>query len=162
MRDNNRIPEVLRVIDRANNMKAKVGYISEGENKMKAAVHEFGVTIAVTPEMRAYLHHNGLHLKKSTTHIRIPERSFLRTGADINERVVQEKAAELIADVLSLGVPPELFFEMLGLELKGKIQEHARDLDHPVNHPYTVEQKGSSSPLVGTGEMIGSMEVEVE
>lgn len=42
-----------------------------------AAVHEFGCVIKVTPKMRAYLHHNGLHLKKSTEYIHIPPRPFL-------------------------------------------------------------------------------------
>ena len=43
-----------------------------------AAVHEFGCTIKVTPEMRAYLHYQGIHLKTDTTHIHIPPRPFLR------------------------------------------------------------------------------------
>ena len=43
-----------------------------------AAVHEFGCTIEVTPKMRAYLHYQGIHLKKETTHIYIPARPFLR------------------------------------------------------------------------------------
>lgn len=43
-----------------------------------AHVHEFGKTIAVTPKMRVFLHHKGLHLNPKTSHIRIPERSFLR------------------------------------------------------------------------------------
>ena len=51
---------------------------------------------------------------------------------------------------------------MMGLELKGKIQEFAIDLNNPVNHPFTVEMKGSSNPLVDSGGLIGSMEVEVE
>ena len=35
-----------------------------------------GCRIPVTPEMRAFLHHKGVHLKKSTNYIVIPERSF--------------------------------------------------------------------------------------
>lgn len=47
-------------------------------NAELGAVHEFGATINVTPKMRAYLHHIGIHLKKETTSIIIPTRSFLR------------------------------------------------------------------------------------
>lgn len=47
-------------------------------NAQLGAIHEFGATIEVTPKMRAYLHHKGIHLKKDTTHITIPTRSFLR------------------------------------------------------------------------------------
>ena len=47
-------------------------------NAELGAVHEFGATINVTPKMRAFLHHIGVHLKKDTTRIVIPTRSFLR------------------------------------------------------------------------------------
>lgn len=47
-------------------------------NAQLGAVHEFGADIKVTPKMRAFLHYLGIHLKKETTHIKIPERSFLR------------------------------------------------------------------------------------
>ena len=52
--------------------------VKNGENVANiAAVHEFGCMIKVTPKMRAYLHYNGLHLKKSTEYIHIPPRPFL-------------------------------------------------------------------------------------
>lgn len=39
-----------------------------------AEIHEFGVEIPVTPKMRKYLHAAGLHLKATTTVIKIPAR----------------------------------------------------------------------------------------
>lgn len=45
-----------------------------------AAIHELGdgkggdLLIEVTPKMRAYLHSQGLHLKKDTKYVRIPRR----------------------------------------------------------------------------------------
>ena len=53
----------------------------EGTNLTYAdlgAVHEFGATIPVTDKMRAFLNYNGIHLRKNTTSIIIPTRSFLR------------------------------------------------------------------------------------
>ncbi|MBG9653727.1 hypothetical protein [Cytobacillus firmus] len=160
--DNNRIPEVLADLSRAKAKKAKVGYIQNSQMAMIAGVHEFGARIQVTEKMRRYLASQGLHLKKSTTHIVIPERSFLRTGTDENIAAIENKAQELITDVIEGNVSPELFFQMLGLELKGKIQEYAIDLNNPINHPFTVEMKGSSNPLVDSGGLISSMEVDVE
>ena len=52
--------------------------VKKGKEVNIAAIHEFGCTIAVTPKMRAYLHHQGVHLKTETTHIHIPARPFLR------------------------------------------------------------------------------------
>lgn len=48
--------------------------VKKGQEVKIAAVHEFGCTIGVTPQMRAYLY----HLKSSTQYIHIPARPFLR------------------------------------------------------------------------------------
>lgn len=162
VRDNNRIPEIVADLRKMNQKKAKVGYQAGSELEMIASVHEYGARIKVTDKMRGYLASQGLHLRAETTHIVIPERSFLRTGADKHAKDIQRKADEFIADVIAGHVSVETFYEMLALELRGKIQEHARDLDNPVNHPFTVERKGSSNPLVDNGGLIGGMEVEVD
>ena len=57
-----------------------------------AAVHEFGCTIPVTPKMRAYLHHQGIHLKASTQYIHIPARPFLRpifNSSDFRKKIAE-------------------------------------------------------------------------
>ena len=63
-------------------------------NAQLGAVHEFGADIPVTDKMRAYLHYNGIHLKKETTHIKIPMRSFLRdtllNNPQIKEQILQD------------------------------------------------------------------------
>ena len=61
--------------------KVQVGVL-QGDHAWLAGIHEYGCDIPVTPKMRAFLHSQGLHLKESTTHIHIPERSFLRSGHD--------------------------------------------------------------------------------
>lgn len=161
-RDNNRIPEIISDLSKTRNKKARVGYIRNTEMAKIAAVHEYGCRIEVTDKMRNYLATQGLHLKKDTTHIVIPERSFLRTGADSYGESVYEKAKMLINDVIAGSISIDLFYEMLALELKGKIQEHAIDLKNPANHPFTIERKGSANPLVDSGDMIGKMEIDVE
>lgn len=170
IRDDNDIPQAIKRIDKINRKKVKVGYFSgdfydgNGNITIKglAAVHEFGIQIKVTPEMRAFLHHHGLHLKDSTTSITIPERSFVRTGADASKFAIVQKTEEFIVDAIEGNVPVELLYQMIGEEMKSEIQEHAIDLQDPANHPFTIEQKGSSNPLVASGNMIGAMEVEVK
>jgi len=71
---------------------------SKGDMVDIAWVHEFGYTIAVTPKMRAYLHHKGLHLKTTTTHIHIPERSFLR--AALNDPGFREEVGRIYLEAL--------------------------------------------------------------
>ncbi|WP_251131407.1 hypothetical protein [Exiguobacterium sp. s5] len=162
VRDRNRLPEAIRTVDGLNRRKIRVGVLGGGQAAMIAAVHEFGANIPVTPKMRGYLASQGLYLKKTTTHIRIPERSFIRAGWDQNERRIVTKYKELIGQAIESGIPAEALLNALGLEAKGKMQEFARDLKDPANSPFTVEQKGSSNPLVDSGNLIGSIEYEIE
>lgn len=112
--------------------------------------------------MRAYLAKTGLHLKKTTTTITIPERAFLRNGFDESKDEVVRNAEHVIGDVLSGTMSENQLFELVGLLLKSKIQDYARDLDSPPNHPYTIANKGSSSPLIDSGDMIGAIDYKVE
>lgn len=167
IRDRNRIPEALANIDRINGRSVKIGYISGGEyaggtltNKGKARVHEYGVDIPVTDKMRNFwVAKFGVGLKASTTHIRIPERSFLRNGSEQATPAIMAKAKELVPLAILGNVDVELLYEALGLEMRTEIQKYARALQSPPNAPLTVQQKGSSNPLVETGAMLQAMEV---
>lgn len=168
IRDKNRVPQALARIGEINAKKVEVGYFgahySGGKitNTGLAAVHEYGANIAVTPKQRAYLAAAlGVYLKASTTHIRIPERSFLRTGSQQAIPTVVAKAKQFVPLAIAGNVDVDLLYEMLGLEMKGEIQEYAIDLSSPPNSSLTIAQKGSSNPLVDTGGMIAAMEVRV-
>lgn len=160
--DKNRIPEVVEMMEELNGSKVRVGVLGEGKTQMIAAVHEFGTNITVTPKMRGYLASKGLYLKKETTHIRIPERSFIRAGWDENERDILDKTERLIRDAVALEVSVDDVLEGCGMETRGHIQRYARDLRDPDNHPFTIEQKGSTNPLVDSGHMIGSVDYEIQ
>ena len=144
--------------------KLRVGVPSEGKMGLIAHVHEYGCDITVTPKMRAYLHHKGIHLKSSTTVIRIPERSFIRAGYDQHESGWRSKVGKLIKqNITSNGtIPVDTLLDMFGIELAGKIQEFARDLSSPPNSPATTMLKGSSNPLVDTGGLIGAIKHEID
>ena len=131
--------------------------VLKGEHKWLAGIHEFGCNIEITPKMRAYLRGRGLYLKKSTTHIRIPERSFLRTGYDKNRDAVAKKATKCAADVVAGKMTARGCQQAVGMELASKIKDHAIGLSSPGNHPFTVGNKGSSNPLVDSGDMIGGI-----
>lgn len=143
-------------LENINGSAIEVGVL-KGEHAWLASIHEYGCDIPVTPKMRAYLHSQGLHLNPATTHIHIPERSFLRTGFDANNADVTKKAQTMLADVAGGKMSEEAFYKSVGLELSSKIKDYARDLDSPANHPFTTDRKGSSNPLIDTGDMIGSI-----
>lgn len=152
----NKFPEMNQQMELMNGQGVEVGVL-KGENKWLAGIHEYGCDIKVTPKMRRYLARRGLYLKASTTHIKIPERSFLRTGYDQNRDAVAKKSSQLMAEVAAGNMTAKGCFTAVGLELSSKIKDYATDLSSPGNHPFTVENKGSSNPLVDTGDMIGSI-----
>ena len=149
-------PEMIKRLKTVDGTAVEVGVL-KGEHKWLASIHEYGCDIPVTPKMRAYLHGHGLHLKDSTTHIRIPERSFLRSGFDEHKDAVKKKAAKMLADVAAGSMTAETMYDGVGQELADYIKEFAVELDSPGNHPFTMENKGSSNPLVDSGDMIGSI-----
>jgi hypothetical protein len=81
---------------------------------MVAAVHEYGCTIKVTPKMRAYLHRAGLHLKKTTTHIHIPERSFIRASHDAGQAILSNTAKQAVDDMMHGNIDAKGVAEALG------------------------------------------------
>lgn len=161
MIDRNRIPEIIRTAEELNGQKMLIGVLGHGKQQMIAGVQEYGIRIAVTPKMRKYLAVQGLYLKKETTHITIPERSFIRAGWDAHEKDVFDKSDSMIPDLVNNGISVNTFVNALGDEAASLIKDFARDLKNPGNHPFTIHQKGSSNPLVDTGGMIGAITYEI-
>jgi len=158
--DKNEIPELLNRMKQLSSHHVEIGVWGQpGEESilMIASVHEFGVQIEVTPRMRAFLHHIGIHLKKDTTHINIPERSFIRAGFDSNKRDITQLVDRLIEDVIFDKISVPTMFELIGAEIVGMIQEYMTDLRDPPNHPVTIDRKGSSNPLIDTGRIRGAI-----
>ena len=148
-------PKVKSQIDGINGKSVQVG--ANWANAWLAAIHEYGCTIKVTPKMRAYLHSQGLHLKADTTTIKIPERSFLRSGHDKYVDKVLDITEQAIGQVISGKMTEQQFIDLVGEQMATHIKTYMRDLSSPANHPFTVEQKGSSNPLVNTGQLIESI-----
>lgn len=154
-------PDMIKSLEALNGKKVNVGCI-RGDSQWLAAIHEYGCNIRVTSKMRAYLHHKGIHLKPTTTVIRIPERSFLRAGHDAYIDEVMDKASKLVGQVIDGKMSEEQLLDFVGLTLSTKIKTYARELSSPPNSSFTIDQKGSSNPLVDTGNMIGGIYFEVE
>ena len=152
----NKLPKVMASIETLNGRKVHVGAL-EGEHAWLAGIHEYGCTIPVTPKMRAYLHRQGLHLKESTKVIKIPERSFLRSGHDAHVDEVLKKASMALGQVVDGKMSIDAWLDLFGEIMATKIKQYIKALSSPANHPYTVDQKGSSNPLVDTGGLIESI-----
>lgn len=147
---------MIERLEELDGVSVEVGVL-KGEHKWLAGIHEYGLDIEVTDKMRKYLASQGLYLRKETTHIHIPERSFLRSGFDQCKGDVMKKGKLLIIQVADGKMTSRGCMQAIGMELVSKIKDYARDLDSPENHPFTADRKGSSNPLVDTGDMISGI-----
>ena len=157
----NEFPKMLASIEALNGKRIEVGAI-EGEHSWLAAIHEYGCEITVTPKMRAFLHRQGLHLKDSTKVIKIPERAFLRRSHDEKGEQVLKQSERALGLVAHGQMSLEQYMDMVGRNYVTMVKEFIVELDSPPNHPYTVEQKGSSNPLVDTGGLVESISYRVK
>lgn len=152
----NNLPKVSKTLEKMDGKSVEVGAL-QGGHAWLAGIHEYGCKIKVTPKMRAFLHAQGLHLKDSTTEIVIPERSFLRTGHDKNVKRILEQTERAISQVVAGNMSIDDMLDLYGEQMATAIKTYMRDLKKPQNHAYTVEQKGSSNPLIDTGQLLESI-----
>lgn len=154
-------PKMLANIQALGERSIEVGAI-QGEHSWLAAIHEYGCNITVTPKMRAFLHYQGLHLKPTTTVITIPERSFLRSSHDEKGEAVLKQCERALGQVVSGKMSVEQYMDMVGRDYVTMIKDYIVELDSPENHPFTVDRKGSSNPLVDTGGLVESISYRIK
>ncbi len=102
---------------------------------------------------------------------RIPERSFMRSTFDENEtkyraRLTKGVRQAIDAALVKSGAGPmvatlERALQLTGVVVARDVQEKIRDLKDPPNAEYTIQQKGSSSPLQDSGRLRQSIDWEV-
>lgn len=91
----------------------------------------------------------------------IPERSFLRSTLGENEG----KAAGLLIRELKADISQGDFsgraFSIVGEKLSGEVKRKIQSGINPELDPKTVARKGSSKPLIDTGNLLQSITYEV-
>lgn len=156
VKDVSNVGLLLDVMKEITSFEIHVGLQADEDSKilMIAHVNEFGFQIKVTDKMRGYLGATGLHLKPETTHINIPERSYIRGGYDANKAKMERIIEELLEQVVLMQISVSQFQNRIGIECVRFIQEFMTDLNSPEKHPYTVDKNGGkTNPLIDTGEL---------
>jgi len=99
----------------------------------------------------------------------IPERPFMQNAMRNNRsayKAAMEAAAKTIIREAALGEGPvkgkRKALGKLGVKAQGDIQAEITSLSSPPNSPVTIELKGSSKPLIDSGEMRSSVTFQVE
>lgn len=135
------------------------------------AVHEFGAKIPVTDKMRGFFRYKfGINLKKSTTHIVIPSRSFLQMPLEKKNKLMKKVEQQIgdaddvlyyigkTGDVESIAI-------IVGASAVDTIQE-AFDTsgwgEWKPDKELTINNKGSAMPLVDKGYLRSKITYKVE
>lgn len=96
-----------------------------------------------------------------TSDERVPERSFIRAWFDEQEPDLRAKLTILMRQVVAGKLTREQALDQMGLYCVGAIQKRMAEGVGPANAPSTVKAKGSSTPLVDTGQLRSSISFEV-
>jgi hypothetical protein len=94
----------------------------------------------------------------------IPARPFMAKTADENREATVKIAEVMIGNVIDRKYNVDTMLGRLGAWYQAKVQmtiRNAKEWAVP-NNPATIKAKGSSSPLIDTGRMVGSVRYEVE
>lgn len=83
----------------------------------------------------------------------VPRRDFMTPASKRWQKRCNEIAQEMGEDLTMGKINADAFLNMLGEVGKEIISEEIVKLDTPPNSPYTIMMKGSSNPLVDTGDM---------
>lgn len=84
---------------------------------------------------------------------RNPARPFLRPAIRENKLAISRLIKKLYKLVIENKIEPRRAEKLLALKVQTLIQKKITTLQSPPNAPMTVERKGSSSPLIDTGQL---------
>ena len=160
IKDKNRIPELKKRLKQMSASEIRGGVLGNDEIAMIAGVNEFGMKIGVTKKMRNYLASQGLHLRKDTDYINIPERPAIRSAFDDKKNIKQVWTAG--SEVYDIDTNLKSVLNKMGDELVGVIRKSIRSNFEPANHPFTIERKGGKDKtLIANGDYVRSITYKI-
>jgi len=84
---------------------------------------------------------------------KIPSRSFIRHAFDQNKTEIQNLQDRLYTSVLLGRTSVRKGLKIMGTFMVSKTQKRITDVKTPANAPRTIKRKGSSNPLIDTGQL---------
>lgn len=92
---------------------------------------------------------------------RIPERSFIRSTMDKQRPALLVMNRKLFFEMSAGRMSTRRALNILGLKITSEIKKTITRLKTPPNAPSTIRRKGSSNPLIDTGQMRQSIRHEI-
>ena len=133
-------------------------------------VQEYGADIPVTDKMRAFFRHEfGVNLKKTTTTIKTPARSWLYSPIKdssfrkaIYDYVGDESIIEEYGDKDIMKDLANKIGEVALFQIQRAFENNGINGEWKPNSPITIAQKKSSKPLIDKGDLRRQVSYEVE
>ena len=92
----------------------------------------------------------------------IPRRSFIRVPIENNIKEITKLIENNHRLVLEKGMQTKVALDLIGIKAQNVIKESFRNNNWKANSRATIKRKGSSRPLINTGQLIGSISYIVE
>jgi Holliday junction resolvase RusA-like endonuclease len=92
----------------------------------------------------------------------IPERPFMRNSVRKNQGAYKSALAVSAPKILRGETALTVVMQKLGIKAQGDIQAEITSLMSPPNSPVTIALKGSSKPLIDSGEMRQAVTFKVD
>ena len=110
--------------------------VMDSKNATKAAINEYGTS-------------------------KIPQRPFIRTATSRYGKSWGSKSAKAVQSVMK-GMPISQVTELVGMQMKSDISSTLTNGPWTPNSVVTIAKKGSSRPLIDTGELRASITYKVK
>ena len=150
--------KLMKEIKKLDKSYTAVGWFGHGGDPSndvaaRAAILNTGATIRVTKKMRGYLSAVlGIHLKKSTHVIRLPARPFVKKTASLFKRKLADRMKIEYNNMLGGKQNAKKTLARIGEWYVGKTKYVMTHVSFTANSSATVRKKGSSRPLIDSGE----------
>ena len=93
---------------------------------------------------------------------KIPERSFMRSTIREKRKDIIKLQEKLLKKIQSGDMEVEQALGLIGSFIAGEVTQKIVSIKSPPNHPYTIKKKGSSNPLIDTGQLKNSITWEID
>lgn len=97
----------------------------------------------------------------TTTEPKIPARRFLDVAVANKSKRYANIVKRQIPKVLDGKIDMDAVLDAIGNAAVGDVQDYITDLSEPANAPSTIAKKGSSNPLIDTGNLKQSIRHEI-
>lgn len=87
----------------------------------------------------------------------VPERPFLAVGIKSGKDELRKQSYESLKQIVESKMSAGKALQLLGVKAEGLVKQYIRDGNFTPLKPETIKRKGSSKPLIDTGNLIQSI-----